>query len=194
MIFTQLAFIPVILIMASSLALLLSQNWRQMIVALSVQYLAVFWLLSLVLPLGLAAVKLVVGWMAGAVLAASQPSDETFGPQGMLSNNMFRLLSAGMVWLLMFSLATNLDNWLPIRDVLAQGGLLLVGMGLLHLGMTTRPFRMVVGLLTVLSGFEILYATVETSVLVAGLLVFVNLGLALTGAYLIASPAFKEDD
>ncbi|MEA4908413.1 MAG: hypothetical protein VB089_12370 [Anaerolineaceae bacterium] len=180
--------------MASSLALLLSQNWRQMIVALSVQYLAVFWLLSLVLPLGLAAVKLVVGWMAGAVLAASQPSDETFGPQGMLSNNMFRLLSAGMVWLLMFSLATNLDNWLPIRDVLAQGGLLLVGMGLLHLGMTTRPFRMVVGLLTVLSGFEILYATVETSVLVAGLLVFVNLGLALTGAYLIASPAFKEDD
>ena len=30
--------------------------------------------------------------------------------------------------------------------------------GMLHLGMTTRPMRVIIGLLTVLSGFEILYA------------------------------------
>ena len=39
--------------------------------------------------------------------------------------------------------------------------------------------------MTVLSGFEILYAAVEGSILVAALLATINLGLALVGAYLL---------
>jgi hypothetical protein len=42
-----------------------------------------------------------------------------------------------------------------------------------------------IGLLTVLCGFEILYASIENSILVAALLSVINLGLALVGAYLI---------
>jgi hypothetical protein len=38
-----------------------------------------------------------------------------------------------------------------------------------------------------LTGFETLYAAVEGSVLVAGLLAVVDLGLALVGAYLISN-------
>jgi len=41
----------------------------------------------------------------------------------------------------------------------------------------------IVGLLTVLAGFEIMYAAVESSALVTALLAVVNLGLALAGAY-----------
>jgi hypothetical protein len=41
--------------------------------------------------------------------------------------------------------------------------------------------------LTALSGFEILYAAMEGSILVAALLVVINLGLGLTGAYLLIS-------
>ena len=44
-------------------------------------------------------------------------------------------------------------------------------------------FKVIVGLLTVLAGFEILYAAVESSALVTALLVVVNLGLALAGAF-----------
>jgi hypothetical protein len=47
--------------------------------------------------------------------------------------------------------------------------------------------------LTLLSGFEILYATVETSILLAGLLTVVNLGLALAGAYLMTATPSEED-
>jgi hypothetical protein len=50
----------------------------------------------------------------------------------------------------------------------------------------------VLGLLTVLSGFEILYAAVETATLVAGLLAAINLGLALVGAYLLAAPSLED--
>jgi hypothetical protein len=72
--------------------------------------------------------------------------------------------------------------------------LILIGIGLLHLGLTAQPLRVVLGLLTVLSGFEILYAAVETATLVAGLLAGVNLGLALVGSYLLTSPSLEGDE
>jgi len=62
-----------------------------------------------------------------------------------------------------------------------------MGMGLLSLGFSNQGFRVSMSLLIFLAGFEILYAAVEASVLVAGLLAVVNLGIALSGAYLIVS-------
>ena len=62
-----------------------------------------------------------------------------------------------------------------------------MGLGMLHLGMTAQPFRVIVGLLTVLSGFEALYAALESSVLVAAMLSIVDLGLALVGSYLLTA-------
>ncbi len=78
------------------------------------------------------------------------------------------------------------------RPVIA-GGLLLAGMGLLHLGITAEILRITLGLLTVMAGFELLYATVETSILLAGLLSIVNLGLALAGAYLMTAASVGGD-
>jgi len=74
------------------------------------------------------------------------------------------------------------------------GGLLLIGMGLVMLGLNARPLRVVLGLLVLFSGFEILYAMVERSTLVAGLLALVNLALALIGAYLhVAATGSPEE-
>ncbi|HQN44965.1 MAG TPA: hypothetical protein PLA25_12580, partial [Anaerolineaceae bacterium] len=70
---TLLSVIALILLLGASWVLLLSHHWRWSIVALALQYVAVFLLVRQVWPLGLSAVKLVAGWMAGAVLTASQP-------------------------------------------------------------------------------------------------------------------------
>jgi hypothetical protein len=48
------------------------------------------------------------------------------------------------------------------------------------------------GLLTVVTGFEVLYAAVEASILVAGMLSVVILGLALVGAYLLNAALPEE--
>jgi len=80
----------------------------------------------------------------------------------------------------------------PLPSTLVTGAILLIGMGLVHLGMTTRPLRVLIGLLTTLSGFELVYAAVENSVLVAGLLAIVTLGLALVGAYLLDTLSSDE--
>jgi len=49
-----------------------------------------------------------------------------------------------------------------------------------------------IGLMTVLCGFEILYAAVESSILVAALLAVINLGLALVGSYLMIASNWQE--
>ena len=71
--------------------------------------------------------------------------------------------------------------------------LTLIGLGMLHLGMTAQPFRVILGLLTVLSGFEALYAALESSILIAAMLSTVNLGMALVGAYLLSARILEEN-
>jgi len=103
-----------------------------------------------------------------------------------LSGKLLRLLAALLVILAALSVAPGAAAWIPVIGVVrASGGLIVISLGLLHLGMTGQPFRVILGLLTVLSGFEVFYAAVETSILVAGLFSGVTLGLALTGAYLL---------
>lgn len=194
MILERLSFLAVIVLVISTLFLLLSQNWRWSIIALAVQYLAVFALVIQVWPFGLAAVKLVAGWMAGAVLGASQPSPELVeDPQSSGPAFAFRFLVAVLVWILVFTLSPLVVEVIPLPSTLVTGAMLLIGMGLIHLGMTTRPLRVLLGLLTTLSGFELLYAAVENSVLVTGLLAVVTLGLALVGAYLLDALSAEED-
>jgi hypothetical protein len=48
-----------------------------------------------------------------------------------------------------------------------------------------------------LTGFEILYAAIESSILVAGLLAVINLGLGIAGSYLLiagTSPIETEEE
>ncbi len=191
----QISFLAVIVVVITTLFLLLSQNWRWSIIALAVQYLAVFALVLPVWPLGLSAVKLIAGWMAGAMLGASRPNPELVeDPQAGGAGFIFRFLVAFLIWILVFTLVPAVVKLVPLPSSLVMGAMLLIGMGLAHLGMTTRPLRVLLGLLTTLSGFELLYAAVENSVLVAGLLALVTLGLALVGAYLLDTLSGSEED
>jgi hypothetical protein len=132
--------------------------------------------------------------MAGAVLGYSQPAPELVEDDyGGNNGFLFRFLVAVLVWVLVFTLAPQVVALVPLPSSLVMGAILLIGMGLVQLGMTTRPLRVLVGLLTVLSGFELLYAAVERSVLVAGLLALVTLGLALVGAYLLDTMALLDE-
>jgi hypothetical protein len=188
-----LSIIAIVVIMVTSLILFINQRWRFSILILAVQFLAVFWLVGLIWSFGLAAVKLVVGWMVCAVLGSAQPSYEIMRDEFSQSSGIiFRVLAAILVWLLAFSLAPIVVKLIPTGMVVIWGGLLLIGMGLLQLGITNRPPRIILGLITLMSGFEILYAAVEDSILVAGLLTLVNLGLALAGTYFITSPDMEE--
>lgn len=171
--------------LATSIGLLLHQDWRWGVGLLAVQYISVFWLVQTHWPVSMAAAKLVTGWMACVILGMASINSETEGeieaswPQGRL----FRIFTSGIIVAASFALSLRASSWLGLGLPLSWASLLLIGMGLLQLGITARPIRVIFGLLTTLAGFEILYAAVESSVLVAALLSVVNLGLALSGAY-----------
>ncbi|MBT3315487.1 MAG: hypothetical protein HN390_12840 [Anaerolineae bacterium] len=180
-----------ILLFAFTLSLLLTRDWRWILALLAAQYIAVFWLTQIHWTVSMAAVKLVTGWMSATVLGitrstldpklASAPDDNSW-PQG----RFFRILTAMLIFLLVASAAPSIPKLLPgIGLPEVTGSLTLMTMGLLMLGLTTQPLRVVIGLLTLLAGFEILYAAVENATLVAALLAVINLGLALVGSYLL---------
>jgi len=193
---TLISWIVVGLLLVTSIGLLLSRDWRWSLGFLAAQYLGMFWLVTLHWPFGLASVKLVTGWMASATLGVTrlgmserEQADESAWPQG----HPFRLFAAALVVILVIAATPQVEIMIPgISRPVIVGGLLLTGMGLLHLGITAEILRITLGLLTVLAGFEILYATVETSILLAGLLAIVNLGLALAGAYLMTAAPQEE--
>ena len=193
---TLISWIVVGLLLVTSVGLLLSRDWRWSLGFLAAQYLGMFWLVTLHWPFGLASVKLVTGWMASATLGVTrlgmserEQADESAWPQG----HPFRLFAAALVVILVIAATPQVEIMIPgVSRPVIVGGLLLTGMGLLHLGITAEILRITLGLLTVLAGFEILYATVETSILLAGLLAIVNLGLALAGAYLMTAAPPEE--
>lgn len=198
MLTTILAWIAVGFIMAASAALIVVRDWRWMLGFLAVIYLAAFILTSWHWPLGMAVVKLVTGWMATAALGMTrlglaQPADDK-GPI-LLEGSAFRLFGAAVAILIGVSAGPRVEEIIPgIGLPVVIGSLVLIGAGLLHLGMTSDILRIVVGLFTVLSGFEILYAAVESSILVAALLAAANLGLALTGSYLLIHSSKVEEE
>lgn len=192
----MLSILAVVLLGITSLFLLVSRDWRWTIAALVLQYTGVTILVANNWPMGMALVKLVVGWMASVALGLTQSGQkqDLAEERSWPSSRLFRLLAGGLMMLIISTLASKGQGWLPgAAPTQVWGSFILIGIGLLLLGMTAKPVRVVIGLLTVLSGFEVIYAVVESSVLVAGLLAAVNLGLALTGAYLLTSSTPEGD-
>jgi hypothetical protein len=187
----------VILVSLTSLTILIINDWRTCILALAVQYIGVFVLVYASWPIEMAIAKMVAGWMSGAILgmamvstqATSRSSEKSvkFGP-------LFRILAAIFIFLTIYSVVPHSQSWLPmIAPMLRWGSFILIGYGILQLSLTSNPLRIIIGLLTVLSGYEVIYAAIETSTLVTGLLAGVNLGLALVGAYLLVAPAMESN-
>jgi hypothetical protein len=177
--------LPVLLAGLSSLILFIKKKWRWNILAMAAIYVSVFWMVLQVWPTGLAVVKLIAGWMAGAILGSAVKEDSELLVEDNKVEQRFKFVIVMIIWIFSFSIIQSLKTKLPIPDSLLWGGVLLIIMGILQIGMSTRPVRIIFGLLTAFSGFEVLYAGVEQSVLVAGFLVIITLGIALVGVLFI---------
>jgi hypothetical protein len=192
MIWDYLSWSAVSVIVATTLTLLLSRDWRWSLVALALQYLAVFILFLGNWPLTMSAAKLLTGWMAAATLGMTLANRDDFitAQSSRVFKFFLALVVIGSVW----QGAEAMTNWISVfrqgQDgatgfPLLLASLFLIGLGMLQLGMTGEPFRVTLGLLTLLSGFELLSSPLDNSALVAALLAAVTLGIALIGSHLL---------
>lgn len=185
------SWIAVTLILVASCMMFINRDWRMQLGALAVQYLSAFWLVTLHLPFAMAAAKLVTGWMVVAALGMTRLSlsnleekEDTLGQRG----QWFSIILIAIVVFVTAGATPRIEAVVPGLGLqVIAGSLLLIGTGLIHLGLTSDILRVTLGLLTILTGFEVIYAALESSILVAGLLAITSLGLGLIGSYLLTA-------
>lgn len=183
-----LSLLAFVLIVITAMIILIFRDWRINSIALAVQYLAAFLLVNLSWQIGMAVIKLLVGWMATAVIALTRfRQKQTEQPAETVSSLFFRGLAGLLVVIVIFVLSPTVqENLFPKLDlVIIQGGLMLLGMALMQLGTHSETTSTILSLLSFLSGFEVIHAGLEISTLLTGLLAITNLGLALVGVYFV---------
>jgi hypothetical protein len=187
---------------ATSTAILINRDWRLSLGALAVQYAAAFWLVTRHMPFVMGSAKLITGWMVVAALGMTclgLPSTEDEKNESVLPRGQwFRVILMCVIAFVSVGATPRIESMIPgLGWQVIAGSLLLIGAGVVHLGMTSDTLNVILGLLTMLSGFEILYAAIESSILVTGLLAVINLGLGIAGSYLLiagTSPFEMEEE
>ena len=192
------SWIAVGLIFITSTTMLINRDWRVCLAVLAVQYIAAFWLVTRHLPFVIGSAKLITGWMVVAALGMTRlglpTAEEEKEDAFLLRGQWFRVILICVVALVVAGATPRIEAGIPGLGLqVVAGSLLLIGAGCIHLGVTSEPFRVILGLLTILTGFEILYAAVESSILVAGLLAVTNLGLGIVGSYLLIAGSLPLD-
>ena len=136
--------------------------------------------------LGLAAVKLVVGWMTVAILGATQPGGDFILPfSSSRIGLIFRFITILTVGVLANVFSEYFATWLGIDALIATSGLLLFVGGILQIGFSGSLLRRAGGILSVMCGFEIIFSPLSDSVLLAGLVALIHLGVGMAVTYWI---------
>jgi len=201
------------LVITASLIVIIS-DWRFSLAALSVQYVLVGLLLTRLIQPQVAVIKVLIGALVCIVLyltarlvsgsseappseredaedgrsrRPASPTSKTRGETS-LPDLAFRLLAALFVGLAVYSLSKRY----PLPEVPPDIGLAcywLASLGLLVLMLTEEPLKAGMGLLTLVTGFELFFSVLERSLSVVGFLGIANFLIALAIAYLAASRA-----
>ncbi|MGD8632952.1 MAG: hypothetical protein PVF85_05230 [Anaerolineales bacterium] len=182
-------FLPAIAAPCAAIAILLIERRSLKIYLLAFQYAMVSWLVVMTLSLESALAKLVAGLIAvfilymGAVWAAGDleyKSHEEGFPRG----RVFRVTAILLVVIGTIGLSSG--TWLPVDSLspgIRRAAMLLVFLGILGVGLYVDTLQIGISLITVVSGFEIIYSALEPSLAVIALLALVHLGIALVIGY-----------
>ena len=189
----------VVLITAS--LILIIRDWRWSLLALLIQYLVAGLLFVDVMAPHLAFMKVIIGIFICLILfiTARQvnwgrlPEDVTdeeavllreerllrFGPYMLPTDTSFRIFLALAVALSVWALTQKAAFHLPgLPTHINLAVFALVGMGLVTLSLTSEPLKAGMGILTLITGFELFYSSVEQSL--GGLVIFAVISLVIT--------------
>ncbi len=168
-------------------------DWRLMLLGVALaeagaaRYLLALWPTPMAISLWVAgwAALLFIGWGQLQRMRVEAEQPEAWG------GPLFRFTIIGFLLLLIWSnmetvVLPNLPE--PMEVAPAWAGLGLMIAGTLHMAMTQHPYRVVLSLMNIVTGFVVLYAHVEYSWLLTVLLVGVKTFLGGTGGYTLAHP------
>lgn len=164
--------------------MLVASDWRMRIASLASIYLIEFIVIIQIWPVALASVKLISGWMGIALLSTSMlNSMNQANSHRFTSEIVFRFLMVVLIWIVVAAIAPSINEWLPIPYTNLYIGVSLMGSGLLFMSLTDDFIEIILGLLTILAGFDIIYSSLEGSALVTGVYAFIIILICLLCGY-----------
>ena len=176
---------PIGLILIATLVIFTGRSWRNILIALAAVYFASFFLYLQQWDFLMAAVKLLTGWMGVAILSFVTGQQHTSTDRDLMPKRIFMMIALVHVWVLAFLLSNRISLLFDMSPEIAFASFSIIGMGLLLLGIKSTSFNVIMGILTFFAGFELVYAELESSILVIGLLAAINLLIAFVGSYMI---------
>lgn len=169
-------------IVLSITTIFLAESLRTTLIFLLMLYLCAFFIQLQVWPVGLAAVNLITGILIVTVI-------NTYCSTLVLTSdsprNILDILTIVFIGVITFAFAPQLTTYLAESPQFLIIGLFLFAIGLLHAGISSDPFRILLGLLIFSLGFQILYAPLEGSALVTALMSMIQIVLAFVVSRLI---------
>ena len=173
--------------------MLVASDWRMRIAGLASLYLVGFIVILQIWPVALASVKLISGWMGIALLSTSMlNSVNQANGHRFTSEMVFRFLMAVLIWIVVVAIVPSVNEWLPIPYTNLYIGLSLMGSGLIFMSLTDDFIEIVLGLLTILVGFDIIYSSLEGSALVTGVYSFIIILICLLSGYFSTTVPDRE--
>ena len=170
---------------------LVRRKWVVNVIGLGIQYLCIFFVFPKTESIMPSLIKVFVGLMVTLVIYLTILSTGSIRREKIRFNLSAGELFRGLSGIFLILLLRWAIPWLG-AEVFPQSGsptlalaLGLILLGLLQLGSKSEPLYIIIGLLTFLSGFELLYGSLEFSALIEALFALVSLLLALAGAYII---------
>lgn len=170
--------------------LVIVNDRRGLAITLGIQYFFAGWLAAGTLGTNVAGAQVLGGLVAAIIIWLTWKAAGRRPRQPRPTNDLMDIRPFRWVVVLLVAIAAwglGRRSWMGLPGLTfdaTMGSTFLMLLGLLQASLFRRPMRVVLGLLTMLSGFGIAYSAVETSLAVIALLILVNLGLALAGSYL----------
>lgn len=187
----MIVLVPWLTALFAGLSIVLEDR-RVILGVLAVEYVLVFWYANIGLPTIIAMVYSIGGLLACGALWLTYRSVGDSAPAAQFtavpSGRVFRILAVLLVAISAYGVTAQ--GWLPAEEFAGHqvlGALLLLGLGLLNLGISEEPFRVAVGLLTILAGFEIIYSMLEKSLAVIALVASIPLGIAIVVSFILVN-------
>ncbi len=183
--------VPMVLLFLTGSALALLRPGPRSILILLAQYISVSWLSITSLPAAGVYAKLITGILVCVIfyLGVRQIEDVPvqMDDQRLSANLSFRVIALLLISVASVSVArSNLFAQFEISIEANVGASFLIASSLLNLGLGTEQLRSGIGLLTLISGGELIYGFIEPSLALIALLAMVHLGIVLVISYIIS--------
>ena len=166
-------------------AILILTDWRWKMAGLAAIQLISFILILQIWPISLASVKLISGWMGVALISATMASAiDLRNNELQISARVFKLMLAAFSWIVIAVTVERLNSWLPIPYTNLFIGLVFFLCGILYFSQEHDINGIAIGLLIFLSGFDVIYSSLEGSALVTGIYGLIVILVSIISSYL----------